>query len=218
MIAEIPGERILSMTDREKRWLNNVKKAIYQCDIALQSGENVRDRCFPELCNAVDTAKTLHRSLRDMKCSTKDNKKRFIDFLGGVDPAEGGYQSGALKDARTGREVTYTFAGVVYAIRCMIHENENLNASEQPDYHILLDWDESPRSGVFAKQYADERVVLNAGIVLNLLRQRLAKFVTSIDTMIAFHESGAFNVTIEPPLASIKPGENFVYANSGKTT
>jgi hypothetical protein len=80
------GQRLLAMTDREKRWLDNVKKAFYESDRALQSG-NPEDRCLEELFKAVDTAKTLRLSLRGEDVSPCDNKKRFIEFLGVGIPA-----------------------------------------------------------------------------------------------------------------------------------
>lgn len=212
MIDGVSERRFAEMTDREKRWLDNVKKAFFASDRAYINGE-MQDRCFPELCNAVDTAKTLQRSLRDEDTSMKDNKKRFIEFFGGPHPADGGYESGELVDARTEKRVRYSLGGIVYAIRCMVHENENLNVTEQPDYHILLDWSESQASYVLANQYADEKVVLNAHVVLTILRRRVATFVTGIDSAIALLQTGTIHITCEPELGSIRPGENFVLAN-----
>jgi hypothetical protein len=38
-----------------------------------------------------------------------------------------------LVDARTDKPGQYNFGAIVYAIRCMIHDNENLDADENPD-------------------------------------------------------------------------------------
>ncbi len=219
MIDGVSEERFKAMTRQEHRWLDNIKKAFYASDVAYLSDEK-KDRCFPELCKAVDVAKTLQRSLRDEDTSTKHHKDRFIAFLqdGMPDPASGGYESGELIDARTGHKVKYTFAGVVYAIRCMVHENENLDSHERPNYHIHLDWNSSGHGLVLARQYADAKLVLDAELMFSLLRQRVARFVTSIDTAIAFIEKGIFNITIAPPFGSIRPRENFVYASLKDTS
>lgn len=213
MIDGVADDRFTTMTETERRWLDNVKKAIYASDRAYLSDEKA-DRCFPELCNAVDTAKTLQRSLRGQDTSAKDNKRRFIEFLdsGIPTPVDGGYQSGELVDARNGKTVAYGFGELIYAIRCMVHENENLNAAERPQYHIQLDWTEPAQNHIIARQYADEKLVLNAELAFWRLRQHIAQFVTSIDSAIAILERGQFDITISPPLGSIKPGENFVYA------
>lgn len=218
MIEDIPDERFTSMTQRERRWFDNVKKAILASDDAYMSGEK-KGHCFPELCKAVDTAKMLHRSLLDKDTSTAHNKKRFLEFFGGPSAADGGYESGELIDARSGKKVRYSLGGLVYAIRCMVHENENLDFDDRPDYHVLLNWSgpfRHPREVV--SQFADEKLIVNAELLLGILRERVTGFVTSIDSMIAMKESGMFNITIAAPLGSIRPGENFVYASRTEET
>jgi len=69
--------RVAAMTDQERRWFDNVKKAFHGSDTALQNGSRLE-----ELFKAVDTAKTLRRSLRGEDTSHRDNKKRFIEVLG----------------------------------------------------------------------------------------------------------------------------------------
>lgn len=213
MIDGISKERILFMTDREKRWLDNVKKAVFVSDQAYLNGEK-RDRCFPELCNAIDTAKTLQRSLRDESTSPDHNRARFLEFFGGVSPDDGGYQSDEVTDTRNGKNVRFTIGELVYAIRCMCHENENLDADDRPDFHVLLNWT-GPflHSHYFVSQFADARIEVNAELLLGYVRSRVTKFVTGIDSYIAFLESGTFSISCAPALGSIRPGENFVYAN-----
>ncbi len=64
----------------------------------------------------------------------RDNKKRFLEFLNLELPSpESGGLLVHLVDARSGKAVAYSFAELVYDIRCMIHENENLNAAEAPN-------------------------------------------------------------------------------------
>ncbi|EMB16057.1 hypothetical protein RE6C_03223 [Rhodopirellula europaea 6C] len=212
MIEAVPVERIGEMTTREKRWLDNVKKAIYDSDYAYLADQK-RDRCFPELCKAIDTAKTLCRSLNGDDTSPRDNKRRFLEFFGGPEPSEGGYQSGVVVDARTGKEIRYTLGSLVYAIRCMVHENENLDLEESPDYQVLLDWNGPFRyRSHLVSQFADECIVVNAEMLLGIVRERVTRFVSYIDSVIAMQTHGLIRIDTRPPLCSIRPGENFVVA------
>src|SRR5262245_31748493 len=130
MFTGITPARLLNMTEQEQRWLDNLKKAFYESDRAYLE-DCPHDECFPALCKAVDTAKTLRRSLRGEDVSSKDNKKRFLEFLNCELPSpEVGGVRVDLVDARTGKAISYSFAELVYDIRCMVHENENLNAAE----------------------------------------------------------------------------------------
>ena len=182
MFDDITDVRFLAMSEQELRWFDNVKKAFYESDIALRDGRS-QDHCFPELCKAVDTAKTLRRSLRGEDVSSRDNKKRFVEFLNLElpSPESGGLQVD-LVDPRSGKSLTYSFAELVYDIRCMIHENENLNAAEGPSYHILLDWSQS--GGPYFGAITDGRLTCNGHMVWGRLRQILAKFITGIDATV----------------------------------
>lgn len=208
MFSGIMPGRLLKMSEQELRWFDNVKKAFYESDRAYTEGR-AHDICMPELCKAIDTAKTLLRSLRGENASSRDdNKKRFVEFLNLElpSPESGGLQV-SLVHARTGETKSYSFAGLVYDIRCMVHENENLNAAEAPDYHILLDWSQ-PR-GYFGS-VTDGRLTCNGHMLWERLRQILAKFVTGIDGMIAIariqngEREGTFSITSEPPLGSVR--------------
>lgn len=205
MLAGITPERLIAMSDQERRWLDNVKKAFQESDRAYSEGRP-QDHCFPELCKAIDTAKTLRRSLRGEDCSPKENKKRFVEFLNCELPSP---DAGGLKvqliDSRSSKITTYSFAELVYDIRCMIHENENLNADEKPTYHILLDW--NPRNPALFGVIENGRLTCNAQIVWRRLREILAKFITVIDSMISLANGGGFNITIAPPLGSVRPEE-----------
>ncbi|MBX9626250.1 MAG: hypothetical protein K2X82_20795 [Gemmataceae bacterium] len=209
MFAGIEPDKLLAMSEQELRWFDNVKKAFHESDLAYTDGR-AQDRCLPELCSAVDTAKLLRRSLRGDDTSPRENKKRFVEFLNLElpSPESGGFQV-SLTDARSGRPETYSFAELVYDIRCMIHENENLNAAEAPNYHILLDW--SSRDPACFGSVANGRLTCNAHLVWQRLRQILAKFITGIDGMVAYARmiaSGhreSFSITISPPLGSVRP-------------
>lgn len=196
-------KRLLAMTDREKRWFDNIKKAFHESDKTLQSG-SPEDKCLAELFKAIDTAKTLRRSLRGEDVSPTQNKKRFIDFLGLEIPmARPGESEWELIHADSGDTRKYHFGEIVYAIRCMVHENENLNVAEDIDYHILLDWSQ-PHPYVFANQ-VDGKFICNGYFLWNRLRQVLAKFITGIDGMMSFATNRSFSITIEPDMGAIAP-------------
>ena len=125
--------RVLAMTDRERRWFNNIKKAVYEADKAYMEGRP-EDRCFEEMCKAVDTAKTLRRSLLGLEQTKAGNKKLFTEFLDSELPRpEKGGMDLMLFDTRTQRSVQYSFSQLIYAIRCMIHENEKWIDSDLDD-------------------------------------------------------------------------------------
>jgi hypothetical protein len=203
MFSGIAPERFLKLTEQEQRWFDNVKKAFHENDRAYAEGQ-LADRGLEEACKAIDTAKTLRRSLRGEDTSTAHNKAKFVEFLNleVPDAASGGMQV-QLVDSRDGRRKTYSFADLVYAIRCMIHEGENLNAAEKVDYHILLDWSD-PHSAYWGK-VSDGRLVLNGHRVWERVREILSKFVTGIIGMIAHAKGEPFSVTIQPPLGSVRP-------------
>jgi hypothetical protein len=209
MFEEISPERALAMSPQEQRWFDNIKKAFYDGDVAYRNGQFC-DECLPKLCAAIDTAKTLRLSLRGEGVSSKHNKARFVEFLECElpRPEAGGFEVN-LVHARSGGQVTLSLAEFVYAIRCMIHENENLNAAESPDYHIVLDWDH-PRDPFFGS-VQDGRFVCNGHHLWHRLRQILAKFITGIDGFIAVarikagDRSGSFSITCEPSIGSVRP-------------
>lgn len=200
MFDGFDDKRLLAMTDREKRLFDNIKKAFNDSDRALVSG-SPEDKCLEELFKAIDTAKTLRRSLRDEEASGKQNRKRFIDFLGlSIPMARPGESEWELTLA-DGTTRKYHFGEIVYEIRCMIHENENLNVAEDVDYHILLDWSQ-PHPHIFANQI-NGKFVCNGHFLWNRLRQVLATFITVIDGMISSATNGSFSFTIEPEMGAI---------------
>lgn len=204
MFQGFDEQRLLAMTDKERRWLDNVKKAFFESDLALKN-DTPEDRCLEELLKAIDTTKTLRRSLRGEDCSARKNKKRFVEFLGLEIPAArpGGLEL-ELFDRETGQLRKFTFGEIVYAIRCMIHENENLNAAEAIDYHVLLDW--SVRSPAAFAEVRNGTFVCNGYFLWNRLREVLAKFITGIEAMIAFAKDPSFfSMTCQPDIGSIRP-------------
>jgi hypothetical protein len=210
MFADVTPDRLLAMTELEHRWFENVKKACSESDRAYDEGR-AYDHSLPELCKAVDTAKTLRRSLCGHDVSLRDNKKQFLEFLNCELPSpESGEFHVQLVHARSGNPVSYSFAEMVYDIRCMIHENENLNAAEAPNYHILLDWSQ-PRSCYFGS-IADGQLTCNGHMVWQRLRQIVAKFITGIDGMVAYAkmasggQGGSFDITVVPPFGTVRLG------------
>jgi hypothetical protein len=203
MFEGITEERLLRMTEREKRWLDNIRKAFYESDLALQQGRP-EDECLQQICKAVDTAKTLRRSLRGEDTSPKDHKRRFIEFLGlEIPAARPGGSKFSLRDTRSGTMKDYTLGEVIYEIRCMIHENENLNAAENVEHHILLDW--SVKNPVYAGEIRGNRLICNGYFIWRRLREVLAKFITGIEGTIDWAEKRSFSITIAPKIGSIRP-------------
>lgn len=202
MLEGVEIERLLAMTNREKRWLDNIKKAFYDSDIAFKSGRP-EDHCLAELFKAIDTAKTLRRSLRGEPVTRTSNRDLFIEFLGLEIPMARPGESEWSFQLKDGTTKKCHFGEIVYDIRCMIHENENLNAAEDVDYHILLDWSR-PHSLVFAHEI-DGKSVFNGRLLCSRLRQVLAKFITVIDGLISFAANQSFEVSCEPSPGAIVP-------------
>jgi len=202
MFTELDHNRIVAMTDQERRWLNNIKKAIYEADRAYAGG-SPQDRCFEEMCKAADTAKTLRRSLLGAEYSDQSNKRLFTEFLDlEVPTPERGGMNLVLFDSRKGCQVRYSFSSLIYCIRCMVHENENLNAAEQPDYHVLLDWTMNPNDR-HAGFLEDGAVKLNARLIWMRLREVVTKFVWGLEAVLAVERGGGFEMNRE--LCSIRP-------------
>jgi len=203
MFQGLDRARVVAMTDQEHRWFDNIKKAIFEADTAYCEGRP-EDRCFEELCKAVDTAKTLRRSLLGEKHTNANNKKLFTEFLDFElpSPNDGGMNL-TLYDNRRGESTQYSFSMLIYAIRCMIHENENLNAAEQPDFHVLLDWTMSEHDrcgGVLG----NGTITLNARAIWFRLREIVTKFVWGLEAVIAIEKQQSFNMSRD--LCSIRPG------------
>lgn len=210
MFSEIAQERFGQLTAQEERLLDNVKKAFRDSD-AHYTGGRVED-CMEPMCRAIDVAKTLRRSLRGEDTSPRHNEDRFKEFLALEIPAA---RPGALPlylvDARSGQTRQYSYADLVYKIRCMVHENENLHAAENPDYHILLEWGQAQPPPDWFRQglmgvIQDGRITLHGPLVWERLREVMSKFITGIDMMIAFMKGAdSFGITIRPPLGSVRP-------------
>jgi len=202
MFSGLDYARVLAMTDQEHRWFNNIKKAIWEADKQYMEGRP-EDRCFEEICKAVDTAKTLRRSLLGLGHTKDGNKKLFIEFLDFElpGPDKGGMDL-TLFDTRTQKPVRYSFSQLIYAIRCMIHENENLNAAEQPDFHVLLDWTMHPNDSC-GGVLASGTVTLNARCNWLRLREVITKFVWGLEAMMAIQQKQSFNMSRE--LGTIRP-------------
>ena len=205
MFTGIEPERFAAMTDWERRLFNNVKKGIYESDMAFKEGRP-QDRCLPEMCNAIDAAKTLRRSLRGEDTSFGENKKRFVEFINLSVPADTPRSFKIdLIDARSGKLATYKFSELIYAIRCMVHENENLNADERPDYHILVDW--TPGSSEYFGVLENGRMTCNGPAVWRRLREIMETFVFGIEAGIQEGRGGPINLPGSRPLGMIRPEE-----------
>jgi hypothetical protein len=203
MFEGIDRHHILNMSERERRWLDNVKKAFHASDRGFQDGAP-EDHCLEELFKAIDTAKTLRRSLRGENASNHDNRKRFIEFLAleipAADPHAAKYD---LRQAGTNALVQLSLGEILYEIRCKIHENENLNYEEAVDYHILVDW--SDPTGYYPGRIDGGKFICNGFFLWKRLRQVLSKFITGIEAAAACAQQQGFSMTISPELGSIRP-------------
>lgn len=209
MLEGVANSRIQAMTQQELRWLDNAKKAFAKSDTAFQSGVP-EDDCLEALCKAVDTAKTLHRSLLDEPHTVANNAKEFIDFIHLEIPRpEHNGLCLELVHSRTGKELVYGFGKLVYEVRCMIHENENLNADEDVDFHILIDW--KTVHGKTIAWISGDHVVVSGHLLWERLRQVLAKFLTIVESTHMFPTTGRREASVAPPLGSVLP-------KRGKTT
>lgn len=204
MLEDVWEQRIVDMSEQEKRWFNNIKKSFYESDMAFKSG-HPEDRCFVALCQAIDTAKTLRRSLRGESTDGNKNRQRFIEFLNLEIPES--MNKIELFDSRKQKAVPFSLVEMIYDIRCiMIHENENLNHAEKPEYHFHLDWSKGQESHILGRITEDRRVILNAQVVWNRIREILLKFISWIDSVFALHNGqSSFHIGIDFPLGSIRP-------------
>lgn len=195
-------KRVLEMTEIEQRWFDNVKKAFNYSDQSYNS-EYPEDHCLEELFKAIDTAKTLRRSLRGEDVSASENKKRFIDFLAlEIPDAHTDSQKIQLK-LRNGEIKGFTLGEIIYSIRCMIHENENLNFTEQNDYHIQLDWKNQYTTTIAITK--DGTFICSGNFLRDRLRMVISKFITGLESSITFLTEHHFNITVMAPENSIKP-------------
>jgi hypothetical protein len=234
MFAGISIDRVSKMSKQELRWLDNVKKGFLDSDELYRGGRE--EDCLGPMFNAIDAAQKLRRSLRAEDTSNANNQFKFTEFLSleVPNPAAGGLNL-SLTDTRTGKTGLYPFPLLVYKMRCMLHENENLNVAEGPDYHITLDWGKGPLPGVkpaatvmplavsgcpqdpsiampsglhpaFVMGHIfDGGVVCNGHLMWRRLRAIMAKFITGIEAMLALSKGERWNLSTEPPMESVRP-------------
>ena len=212
MLDGITPKRVMEMSAQEHRWFDNIKKAFCESDRLFQEGRP-EDGCLQELCKAIDTAKTLRRSLRGEDTSDRHNKTRFLEFLSLEIPSpkpgetlpETLVSTFELFDARRGTKRSYSLVELIYKIRCMfLHENENLNAAEDgAGYYIMLDW--TMRDPLLFGRCEHGRLVCNGYVVWKRLREVLAVFITGLEAMISTAKDGSGYVAIWPPIGSIQP-------------
>jgi hypothetical protein len=201
--------------------MNNLKRAFFESDVAYVEGR-ADDDAFPAICKALDVAATLRLSLKTPLASWKapntkrGHKDRFIDFLALSIPCADRSSPGfELIDSRTHQVEKYNLVKIDYAVRCMIHENENLNAEEAPDYHVLLDWNQSKHNQVLGS-ICDGRVTCNAQVIWWRIREVVAGFIIGTEFQMAFERGDrSLVMTCEPELKSIFPGDGRHRTNTG---
>ena len=190
------------MSELEDRLFDNVKKAFYSGDLKAQS-INPEDGCLEEIFKGLDTAKTLRRSLLDLDTSTRDNRKRFVEFLSlSIPGAKPNAEKYHLIDPITGEEYHLNLGQIIYKIRCKIHENENLNIAESPRYFVLLDW--SIKSTTWNHRFHKGSCIISAFGLWNRLREILSVFIMHIESHKNFEKTGSYSLSIRPPLESLR--------------
>ena len=205
MFNGIDASRLFAMVPQEQRWIANAKKAFHESDTAFVEG-TAPDNAFPAICKAIDVCATLRLSLQSpaepwTPPPHQNNKTKFISFLHAEIPdASSNGLDISLLDARTNKPVQYNFGGIIYAIRCMIHENENLNAAEGPDYHVTLDWT-IPRHGHLGV-HEDGRLRCNAQLLWWRVREVTSKFIQGLEFLMAIERGDAASIG-DPELQSI---------------
>jgi hypothetical protein len=203
MITGIAKERVAAMTPIERRWLDNIKKAFYDSDTDVDT-MRMEDNCIETLFKGIDAAKTLRLSLLDEANLRSQNRSRFISFLELKIPSpSNGARRFSLIDVRTAQEKEWSVAEIMYEIRCMIHENENLNAAEPVDYHILLDW--CCHGDRFVSTHENGRMEINARVLWRRLREILSTFITVIEALESMANNQGFTATCTPDMGSIQP-------------
>ena len=218
MLDGIPADRYLAMSEQEKRWLENTKKAVHDSDLATQHGTGP-DKALEELFKGVDVAKNLRKSMLGAGASKQNQKAQYLEFIqlhflegtasnqevvverDGKPIVTRGPLFVSLYDRQNNKQVDRSFAQIVYDARCMaVHENENLNAAEEPDYHIQFDW------SVGAGSRIEDGTIYFPGMEMwRRLRMLLAKFITGVDSAISIQTSGEFSISFDPPLGGVKP-------------
>lgn len=204
MFTNIDPQRVAQMTSIESRWLDNVKKAFADSDYDFETNR-MADDCIETLFKGIDAAKKLRLSLLNTPGDLhSNNRARFIEFLELEIPSpDKNGRHITLKDIRNGLTRDWSVAEILYEIRCMIHENENLNESEPIDYHILLRWwDHGER---FIASQENSRLVINARLLWRRLREILSKFIMGIEALEAMANSRGFSMTVRPERGSIQP-------------
>lgn len=190
---------VREMGPQDQRRLNNLKKAILQCDEAMQQGR-YEDDSLAALCRGIEVAQKLRRSL--LGCPEdqlhRNSKRHFLEFLRMLIPHE--VAATFPKDPSLPLPPAHpTIADAAYEVRCKaVHENETLNAAEHSDHHILIDWELLPPH--LGRTVGDTHY-FSGVILMQRLRAALAPFVTFMDSV----QKGGFSVSLFPALGSIRP-------------
>lgn len=204
MFTGIMPERVAKMSPREHRLFDNIKKAFSDCDADIGKPE-MADYCIETLLKGIDAAKKLRLMLLDRPLSENSkNKKEFIDFLELEIPKKSnGARTYSLRNQESMKSYSASISEMIYAIRCMIHENENLDESESPDYHIRLRWTGPQR--LLVQKHDGESIIINGRVLLLRLREILSKFITILAGLESLSKGKSFSATIHPRLYSIQP-------------
>ncbi|MEK0438154.1 MAG: hypothetical protein RLZZ233_1125 [Verrucomicrobiota bacterium] len=206
LIGSPSTERVLSMDKAELRLLDNARKAVHDCDILIEK-ERIEDCCIEILLKGLDAARKLRQKFTG-KTTEQYNRTNFIALLETSIPTS--TQSGAtyeIRSTKTGETKPRSVSEIIYdEVRCiMIHENDNLNEAELEgiNHPVKLRWGVPTED--FVLSHENGVVVINGMLLLRRLREILSHFITLIEAVKSFAETGKAAVTICPPIGSIKP-------------
>lgn len=206
LIGSPSTERVLSMDKAELRLLDNAKRALHDCDILVKA-ERIEDCCIEILLKGLDAARKLRQKFTG-RTTEQYNRTYFIALLETSIPSPA--QSGAtfeIRSTKTGAIVPRSVSEIIYdEVRClMIHENDNLNEAELEgiNHPVKLRWGVPTED--FVLSHDNGVMVINGMLLLRRLREILSHFITSVEAIKSFAETGKATITVNPPIGSIKP-------------
>ena len=206
MLSGIEPQRVVSMAQQERRWLDNARKAFHDSDILYQSGRP-EEGSIQLLCIAVELSAKLRDALMDTTPAAMKSRKTFLAFVDTDIPRP---EDGGLAIAIDGwgwhrkPETPMSFADMLYEIRCAYaHEYDNLNAAESPGKSVAIDWSGSLGSAFGAVQGGNQFVV-DGHQLWHRLRGLMAKFLTGIEAYEGVATKTGFSITVSPALGTIR--------------
>lgn len=206
IIGSPSAQRVLSMDKAELRLLDNAKKGLADCDALIET-EWMEDYCIDKLLKGLDAARKLRQKFSG-KTTEQGSRKNFVALLETSIPSA--IQSGKsyeIRHSKTGKMSRRSVSEIIYdEVRCLVvHENDNLNEAELEgiDYPVKLRWGILTETLVLSSE--NGIMIINGMLLLRRLREILSHFITSLEAMKSFAQTGKAAITICPPIGSVQP-------------